>query len=132
MNSLKTNDSGFPVLEEEIHIKVRTGFSDFGDPWNLKNIKYAFAEVFTNDETYDFETWWILDNSTDEEQKMYTQIIGTTPGEGTNLVKIVAGFMTRRASLSFHAYLQNVESQMKFKNFVAILHQERREFKEIR
>ena len=63
---------------------------------------------------------------------MYTQIVGTTPGEGTNLVKIVGGFMTRRASLSFHAYLQNVESQMKFKNFVAILHQERREFKEIR
>ena len=132
MNALKTNNPGYPILEEEIHLKVRTGFSDFGDPWNLKNIKYAFAEVFTNDPEYDFETWWIIDNSTDVEQKMYTQIVGTTPGEGTNLVKIVAGFMTRRASLSFHAYLQNVESQMKFKNFVAILHQERREFKEIR
>ena len=63
-------------MEEEIHLKVRTGFSDFGDPWNLKNIKYAFAEVFTNDPEYDFETWWILDNSTDVEQKMYTQIVG--------------------------------------------------------
>lgn len=133
-NKLKVNIQGgsVTVYNEPIHIKIRTCYSDFGQGWNLKNIKYAFGEVFTNTAAYDFETWWILDNTTDQDKSIQTAVVGSTPGEGTNLVKITAGFHTRRAGLAFRTYLQNVNAQIKIKNFVAIMHSERREFKEIR
>jgi len=120
------------VKQEPIHIKIRSSYSDFGQSWNISYIKYAFAEVFTSDPNYLFETWWVLDGTTDAQQQLLTVIDGGTPGEGTNLVKITAGFHSRRAGLSIHTILQSVNSQVKFKNFVAIMHTERREFKEIR
>ena len=130
-NKLKVNNP-ISVLTEEIHMKVRTGYTDFGAPYDLKHVKYAFGELFTNDAEYDFETWWVVDGTKDIDKPVNTMIMGDTPGEGTNLVKIKAGFHTRRASLSFHTVLQSLNSQVKIKNFIAILHMDRKEFKDIR
>lgn len=132
LNKLRIDGTPTGVKQEPLHVKIRSSFSDFGQPYNLTYLKYAFAEVFTSDPNYLFETWWVLDSTTDAQQSLLTVIDGDTPGEGTNLVKITAGFHSRRAGLSIHSVLQSVNSQIKFKNFVAVMHTERREFKDIR
>jgi len=131
-NVLRAASGASGLLEEPVHIKIRSSFTDFGQAYNITAVKYAFAEVYTNDENYDFETWWVIDGTTDAQQSRITKVQGPTPGEGTNLVKISADFKTRRGGMSLHSYLQNPDSQLKFKNFIAILHTERREFKDIR
>lgn len=132
LNKLRLGVAAQGMRQEPVHIKIRSSYADFGQSWNLKTVKYGFAEVFTSDPEYSFETWWVIDGFADDDHLYLTKIDGLTPGEGTNLVKITAGFHTRRAGLSIRTVLQSVNSQVKFKNFVAVLHLDRREFKEIR
>jgi hypothetical protein len=114
-----------------IHLYVQSGYTDAGSPHKLKNLKYAFAEVFTSRPDYHFDTWWGIDTLPIAAQTRLSEITGTQEGSGTNLVKIIADFHFRRATLIVHSHMDATNEQQKYKNFLLILHTERNEDKAI-